>query len=378
MSFSLWPQSFNNPNPIVSSVGDDAKPSTPVLNFIQVLQSNRLVISSYKSLIEGERHNTGDPIGSGGQATISRSNRPGVVIKRTRRFRDGDGKLISSFDKDLASLTAELRILKYLSSQSPGPFVKVVGVCFEDPFSGLDSSSDGRFHLLLEHSELGDMASFLRRNGRQLDTETKFDLAFQVSAALVALHMDFLCHGDVKMQNVLLFKGESGRHRAKLADFGLSVHAYSGYLGEDSERDVYCPAGTPLLSAPEIRKQAFGARSMDVTAAIKTDVFSLGLLLWEIFNNGQSFFDVTWLDRSRTSTQDLGLEEKMAFLSDLPSNGLLAYGKEFLSAQGMDEMSRGRALRTFEACLQDDPLDRQPMHKVWTMICPEAKKTKFD
>ena len=42
----------------------------------------------------------------------------------------------------------------------------------------------------------------------------------------------------------------NGRYVAKLADFGLSVHAYYRDFPADSERDVYYPLRTPLLNAP--------------------------------------------------------------------------------------------------------------------------------
>jgi serine/threonine protein kinase len=345
---------------------------------MQVLHSSRLNVYDYREFVEGGRFNKLEPMGSGGQAVVELSSRPGVVIKRTRRLQDGNGKQISHFDKDLARLTLELRILTSTPFRQLDLFVKVVGVCFEEPFAGLDPSGAGQFHLLLEYSELGDMASFLRRNGQQLDTKLKIDLAFQVSRGLVVLHNDYICHGDLKTQNILIFNGNDGRHVAKLADFGLSVHTHYGDVLTGSKRDVYYPLGTPLLNAPEVRNQAPGAGSVDIAAAIKADIFSFGLLLWEILNNGHSFFDVAWLDPFRRSTQELDVEEKMAFLSALPCNGLLTYGEKFLSAQNMDEIFYEKGLQAFNASLQDDPLQRQPIQEIWKILLPEAEKTRFD
>ncbi|KAM0798369.1 hypothetical protein BDR22DRAFT_383111 [Usnea florida] len=222
------------------------------------------------------------------------------------------------------------------------------------------------------------MASFLRRNRQQLDTKAKIDLAFQVSRGLVVLHQDLICHGDLKIQNILIFNGNDGRYVAKLADFGLSVHSYWEDISGDPERDVYYPLGTPLLCAPEVRNQALGCGSVDIAVAIKADIFSFGLLLWEILNNGNSFFDVAWLDPFRTSTQELGVEEKMAFLSTLPCNELLTYGENFLSAQNMNKTFYEQALQAFSASLQDDPLQRQPIREIWKILLPEAEKTSFD
>lgn len=378
MSFSLWPRSYSAENPIASAASNDTQLSTPALDFMQVLHSSRLKVSDYRSFAKDGRFNTLESMGSGGQAVVELSSRPGVVIKRTRRLQDGNGKHISRFDKDLARLTLEIRILTSTSFRQTGLFVKVVGVCFEEPFAGLDPSGAGQFHLLLEYSELGDMASFLRKNGQQLDTKAKIDLAFQVSRGLLVLHQDLVCHGDLKIQNILIFHGNDGHYVAKLADFGLSVHAYSGDISTDPERNVYFPLGTPLLNAPEVRNQALGAGSVDIGSAIKADIFSFGLLLWEILKNGHSFFDVAWLDPFRTSTQEFGVEEKTAFLSALPCNGLLKYGEEFLLAQNMDGTFYEQALPAFNASLQDDPLQRQPIRKIWKILLPEAEKTGFD
>lgn len=379
MSFSLWPRSSSAENPIASAADNDARLSTPALDFMQVLLSSRLKVSDYKVLVKDGHLNTTEPVGSGGQAVVELSSRAGIVIKRMRPLQDGNGKYISHFDKNLARLTLELRILTSTSFRKMVDlFVKVVGVCFEEPFAGLDPCGDGQFHLLLEYSELGDMASFLRRNGQQLDTKAKIDLAFQVSRGLLVLHEDLICHGDLKTQNILIFNGNDGRYVAKLADFGLSVHAYYEDISADSEREVYYPLGTPLLNAPEVRNQALEIGSVEITTVIKADIFSFGLLLWEILNNGHSYFDVAWLDPFRTSTQELDVEEKMAFLSALPCNGLLTYGEKFLSAQNMDEIFYEQALQAFNASLQDDPLQRQPIRKIWNILLPEVEKTGFD
>ena len=302
------------------------------------------------------RFKTPEAIRSGGQAVVELSSCPSIVIKRTRRLQDNNDKHISRFDKDLARLTLELRILTSTSFRQLDLFVKVVDVYFEEPFAGLNPSNAGQLHLLLEYSELGDMASFLQRNGQQLNTKAKIDLAFQVSRGLLILHLDLICHRDLKIQNILIFNGNDGRYVAKLADFGLSVHVYSRYLSADSEGDVYYPLGTPLLNTPEVRNQALEAGSVEIATAIKADIFSFGLLLWEVLNNGHSFFDVAWLDPFRTSTQELDVEEKIAFLSALPCNELLTYGEKFLSAQNMDETFYEQALQAFNASLQDNPL----------------------
>jgi len=75
-------------------------------------------------------------------------------------------------------------------------------------------------------------------------------------------------HRDIKPENLLLDKDG----RVKIADFGIAK-----MLGEDSQAGLAesQPAGTPQYMAPE----QLGGRP----ASIKTDIYSLGLILFEIF-----------------------------------------------------------------------------------------------
>ena len=131
-----------------------------------------------------------------------------------------------------------------------------------------------------------------------------------------------------------------------------------------------------MLNAPKVRTLNSSARSMDIAAAIRAEVFSFGLLLWEILKDGQSFFNIAWPDTLPASELDFGTEEKMAFLSALPHNGLLMRGEEFLAAQDLDEEVHRRTLRVFHASLQDDPLQRQPMLEIWKVLLPPTRKDR--
>ena len=373
MSFSLWPSSSGAENSISSVAGEEKQLSTPALDFIQVLHSAGLEVSFYRDLGIDGFLDASAPVGSGGQAVVELSRRPGVVIKRMRRFQYGDSNHISRADENLARVMLEISVLTSSFVRRFDSFVKVIGVCFEESIASLDPSGAGQFHLLLEHSEHGDMASFLGRNGQQLDTKVKIDLAYQVSCGLLILHQDLICHGDLKVQNVLVFNGDNGRYRAKLADFGLSVHTYHGGPFVDTMRDVYYPPGTPLLNAPEFRNRYLNTGSIDIAAAIRAEVFSFGLLLWEILKNGQSYFNMAWSDNAGASKMGLGTEEQMTFLSTLPRNGLLTRGEEFLVVQDLDERLHEQTLQVFRASLQDDPLQRQSMSKIWKILVPPTR-----
>lgn len=83
-----------------------------------------------------------------------------------------------------------------------------------------------------------------------------------------------MIHGDIKPQNVLVFKDATGCITFKIADFGYSTFV-AGEVGT-----VILPKSRPW-NAPE---HSFG--EFKVPEAKKTDVYSFGMLcLWVLFGN---------------------------------------------------------------------------------------------
>ena len=125
--------------------------------------------------------------------------------------------------------------------------------------------------LTMEYIDGEDLASLLRRIGR-LPPDKALEIAHQLSAGLAAAHDAGLLHRDLKPANVML----DGRGRARITDFGLAVAA-----DDVGGRQQF--AGTPLYMAPEQRAGA--------PASVKTDIYSLGLVLFEMFTGKRAFED---------------------------------------------------------------------------------------
>jgi serine/threonine-protein kinase len=135
----------------------------------------------------------------------------------------------------------------------------------------------GDSFLTMEFVDGEDLASVLKRLGR-VPEEKGVEVARQLCSALAAVHDQDLLHRDLKPANVML----DGRGRVRLTDFGLAAAA------EDlSATEVR--SGTPLYQAPE---QIAGR---EVT--IRSDVYALGLVLYELFTGKRAF-----LDKSRDTT----------------------------------------------------------------------------
>jgi serine/threonine-protein kinase len=129
--------------------------------------------------------------------------------------------------------------------------------------------AEGLHYLSMEYVDGEDLASLLRRIGR-LPEDKAVQIARQLCAGLAAAHEQGILHRDLKPANVMI----DGRGRAKITDFGLAGLA-EGIAGEDVR------AGTPTYMAPE---QLAGD---EVT--LRSDVFSLGLVLYELFTGKRAF-----------------------------------------------------------------------------------------
>jgi serine/threonine-protein kinase len=122
--------------------------------------------------------------------------------------------------------------------------------------------ADGRGFLTMEYVDGEDLQSLLRRIGR-LSEDKGLEIARQICAGLTAMHNLDVLHRDLKPANVML----DGRGRVRLTDFGLATTV-------DSEGPVEI-AGTPAYMAPE----QFAGQTLSVA----TDLYAVGLVLWEIF-----------------------------------------------------------------------------------------------
>ena len=135
----------------------------------------------------------------------------------------------------------------------------------------------------MEYIDGEDLASLLRRIGR-LPSDKALELARQLCAGLAAAHERKVLHRDLKPANVLI----DGRGRAHLADFGLADLT-------DQRRDAPEIAGTPGYMAPE------QLEGREVTT--RTDVYALGLVLYEMFTGKPRAHHRrrTWRRRDRRS-----------------------------------------------------------------------------
>jgi serine/threonine-protein kinase len=128
---------------------------------------------------------------------------------------------------------------------------------------------EGQPYLSMEYIDGEDLGALLRRIGR-LPSDKAVEIARQLCAGLAAAHAKGVLHRDLKPANVML----NGRGEVVVTDFGLAALA-DEIPGEEIRN------GTPAYMAPE---QLAGR---EVT--VQSDIYSLGLVLYEVFTGKRAF-----------------------------------------------------------------------------------------
>jgi serine/threonine-protein kinase len=145
---------------------------------------------------------------------------------------------------------------------------------------------DGHIFLSMEYVDGEDLGSLIRRIGK-LPHDKALEIARKLCGGLGAAHEKGVLHRDLKPANVML----DGRGQVLLTDFGLAGIADQIEGGEIRN-------GTPAYMAPE---QLAGK---EVT--IKSDLYSLGLVLYEILTGKRPFEadSIEVLERARTTLKN--------------------------------------------------------------------------
>jgi serine/threonine protein kinase/tetratricopeptide (TPR) repeat protein len=143
---------------------------------------------------------------------------------------------------------------------------------------------DGRAFIAMEFIDGETLRGHI--HGKPLPLDEQLDLGIQIAEALDAAHAEGIIHRDIKPANIFVTK----RGRAKVLDFGLAklipkgiatAAADSPAAPSDSTSVLGIISGTPSYMSPEqVRGDVLDAR---------TDIFSLGLVLYEMATGTQAF-----------------------------------------------------------------------------------------
>lgn len=144
-------------------------------------------------------------------------------------------------------------------------------------------SHNGEWLLAMEYVAGQDLRTLL---AAPIDAQTFFSLAVQIAEAIQAAHSSGILHCDIKPENIMVT--EQGF--VKVLDFGLARLVAAPASGETVSLagSGALFAGTPGYMAPEVLRES--------TPTEQSDIFSLGVVLYEMAGGKQPFRGKTTAD----------------------------------------------------------------------------------
>ncbi|XP_028404174.1 ephrin type-A receptor 4a-like [Dendronephthya gigantea] len=165
--------------------------------------------------------------------------------------------------------------LKNMSNMDSHPYiVNLIGA----------QTRDGEFNVVVEYCANGDLYNYVKKNrldlssqglkgtGTTIEYVTRLRISFDIANGMAYLATKGFIHRDLAARNVLL----DGELRAKVSDFGRSRDVSATFKTIQSFRKNE-PVPTRWMPVETLRKQEFTSKS---------DVWSFGVLLWEIESGG--------------------------------------------------------------------------------------------
>ncbi|XP_065841682.1 uncharacterized protein [Oscarella lobularis] len=215
-----------------------------------------------------------DFIGSGGfgevyKATLKKNEKEQTVaVKVFKAFRHRrEKKECEDFEKE-SSILLRIKPHRFI--------VELIGRCTNVRHYALITAfvSGGNLHELLSSG-----------NEAIQRMEVRITIAKQIAIGMVHLHYNCppVIHYDLKSDNILVEK-QGDDFICKICDFGFSkMSIFSAVTSYQSAGSL--PSGTATYIAPEryrVDSHEGGARRVTLEEARKVDVYSYGVLLWEI------------------------------------------------------------------------------------------------
>lgn len=131
---------------------------------------------------------------------------------------------------------------------------------------------DNKIYLVIEYVEGVTLRDILEEIG-PLPFEAALGIFLQVASAIELAHSHGILHLDIKPENIMILPNG----KVKIGDFGVSQ-----FILEQKPSDAV--KGTAHYLAPESLKGRYSER---------TDVFSLGVVLYEMLSGENPFFSIT-------------------------------------------------------------------------------------
>ncbi|GBB95590.1 hypothetical protein RclHR1_02570024 [Rhizophagus clarus] len=195
-----------------------------------------------------------------------------IVVRATLIDKIFALKSFNNDKKTLLSVVKELKLHKIINSHEN--ILRFYGITKVDTDAVFQMN---KYCLVLEYADSGTLNAYLSKHFNELDWNDKFNLALQLANAISFLHDNDIIHRDLHANNILIHQ-----KTIKLADFGLS-----------KEESNETSSSSQIFGViPYIDPKRFIINNYKLTK--KSDVYSVGVLLWQISSGRRPFYNVNY------------------------------------------------------------------------------------
>ncbi|XP_051960001.1 fibroblast growth factor receptor 4 [Xyrauchen texanus] len=219
----------------------------------------------------------GKPLGEGCFGQVVKAEAYGINKETQDHLTTVAVKMLKddATDKDLADLISEMELMKVMDKHKN--IINLLGVC----------TQDGPLYVLVEYASKGSLREYLRARRppgmdytfdvtkvpeEQLTFKDLMSCAYQVARGMEYLASKRCIHRDLAARNVLVTEDNV----MKIADFGLARGVH--------QIDYYKKTTNGRLPVKWMAPEAL----FDRVYTHQSDVWSFGVLMWEIFTLGGS------------------------------------------------------------------------------------------
>ncbi|XP_054789949.1 G-type lectin S-receptor-like serine/threonine-protein kinase At1g67520 isoform X1 [Prosopis cineraria] len=293
--------------------------------------AQRLKMFSFMSIVEAtDNFSPQNKLGQGGFGPVYKGKLPEGLKIAVKRLSKSSGQGLVEFKNELI-LIAKLQHMN---------LVRLLGCCMQPE----------EMMLIYEYMPNRSLDCFLFDASKRnvLNWQMRVMIIEGISQGLLYLHQHSrlkIIHRDLKASNILL----DADMNPKISDFGMARIFKQNELIANTNKIV----GTYGYMSPEY--------AMDGLFSIKSDIFSLGVMILEILSGkrNNSFYDVN---------KHMNLVQ---YAWDLWQNGV---GLDLMDPMLTDSCSRQQFLRFIQIgllCVEESPADRPTTREVISMITNE-------